>query len=200
MTETVKTTKKSEGKGYSCPICGRDITGKMKRSFAYGSPFRTCEGCEKTYFDERYREICVDGIYVGDRLILPVWKVIGTLVSFAVFGFSLSGWCSWFFGLSVMWAMFAVGGLSLALFLGMNLTDLLDYPKRKKRIRKLELESVARLQDPIYRKQLEEKGRKVLEKYAAILEETNSDESETNSEESETAGDIEEGATDPVNE
>lgn len=108
---------------------------------------------------------------MGDRLILPVWKVIATVAAFAVLGFSLSGWCSWYFGLTAAGILFAVGFLSFFLLLSMDIYGIAGYPAKKKRVKKLELESVARMRDPEYRKGLEEKGKKVLDKYASCLSE-----------------------------
>ena len=143
----MKKQEQSKGREIGCPLCGRKIAWNHKRSFAYGSPFRVCEGCGKTYYDERYREICTDGIY------------------------SLSGWCSWYFGLTAAGILFAVGFLSFFLLLSMDIYGIAGYPAKKKRVKKLELESVARMRDPEYRKGLEEKGKKVLDKYASCLSE-----------------------------
>ena len=160
------------GKGkISCPVCGTDVTGKIKGTHVYGNPFRTCEGCGNTYYDERYHEICTDGILFTDELPVPFWKVIGTLTGLVILLFALSGWCSWFFGLSAMWALGAIGFLVLVLFLGLDLAELSAYRTRKKRLKKLELESVNRIRDPKHVQRLEEKGKYVLGKYEAFTRE-----------------------------
>lgn len=154
----------------SCPSCGRQIEDNRKGKYAYGSPFRTCEGCGNTYYDEWYREISVDGIVPEDRMILSLWKVIGALVGLVLLLFALSEWCSWFLGLSAAWIFGAIGFLVLLLFVGLNLADLTSYPAKKKQLRKMELESVARIRDPEYVRKLEAKGKYVLAKYASFAE------------------------------
>lgn len=48
-----------------CPHCKTNM-GLATEQYLYGSPFRVCKKCKKTYVDARYHEIAVEGIRQED--------------------------------------------------------------------------------------------------------------------------------------
>ena len=50
---------------FRCPHCNHDL-GFAMNAHLYGSPLRQCEKCKKTYVDNRYHEIAIEGIRQED--------------------------------------------------------------------------------------------------------------------------------------
>lgn len=154
-----------EIKRVECPVCNATIEEYYEDQYLYGSPIVKCPKCGAAACDRRYHEITVDGIYVGDKLYVPVWKVLLTLAFLALLGFALSPTCGWYLGLNGMVVMTFVSIIGLVLLICMDISSIRDYFLRKKKLVDLKAESVERIQDPAYVEQLAAFGLHVQKEY-----------------------------------
>ena len=46
---------------WNCPKCGKK-NREACNAWVYGSPIRNCKACNQEYFDNRWREIAIEGV------------------------------------------------------------------------------------------------------------------------------------------
>lgn len=157
--------KKNEA--IACGKCGKVFFGEKekKEPYLYGSPFRVCPDCGEEYFDRRYHEIVVDGIYVEHRLYLPVWQILATVAVISFLAYSLSSYAAWTFGLDGLVVLFAIAAGLTVLMVCLDVTAFRRYLRRRKRLIVLKEESVERVKQRKYIEKLETVGLKVREEY-----------------------------------
>lgn len=51
---------------WTCPKCGK-LNHESCNAWVYGSPIRYCKKCGAEYFDNRWRELAIDGIAPGSK-------------------------------------------------------------------------------------------------------------------------------------
>ncbi len=148
----------------NCPYCGAKILFYYDNEWRYGSPVRNCKKCGKKYVDERYHEIVVEGIEPGALSIkyngVKILIMFGIfLVSFLVYYYQVSHGKN---GLSFC-VLMAVALLGILIFLADSIRILAG--AKGKKLEKLRKESVKRLQNWSYAKELESLGYPVPEEY-----------------------------------
>ncbi len=148
-----------------CPYCGRAEGTYSRNEYRYGSPIRVCKKCGKKFINEFYHEIAVEGPAPEAFSIKAKLKAI---VIFAVL-----------FAVMFLWHFYEVTFTSryhympacamIGLLVGV-LFEILDIIFTKtglkaKRTEKKRLESVQRLEDPEYARELAELGYNVPREY-----------------------------------
>lgn len=146
---------------FRCPHCNNDL-GFAMDAYLYGSPLRQCNKCKKTYVDNRYHEIAIEGIRQED--INPteadkqshkksgskaIWIGVGMIALFVIILFT--GWIV--FPLPIFGVISIISGISAKKG---------DSKKELEKTRKaLEIErqqSILRMQNPQYVEQLRAMG------------------------------------------
>ena len=150
--------------GGNCPYCKAKIFFYYEEEWLYGSPIRTCKKCGKNYVDDRYHEIAVEGI--GPNALSIRWNGIGMLILLGIF---LIAFLIHFYEVShKTFSLEPCGIMVIALicilFFIIDSIRILTGAKAKK-LEKLRRESVKRLRNWSYAKELEELGYMVPEEY-----------------------------------
>lgn len=149
-----------------CPYCGKDISlNYVQREWRYGSPIRVCKKCNQKYIDKRYHEIAVDGINpdsfnmkrVGFSFLFGIIVLVFSAL-FNSYTILLKGYYHT--------AMITLGlaGILLLIYTIIDFIRIKTGLKERK-IEKLIEESVNRLNDKEYAKELVSVGYNVPEKY-----------------------------------
>ncbi|MBD5464299.1 MAG: hypothetical protein HDR22_00440 [Lachnospiraceae bacterium] len=149
----------------NCPYCKAKIFFYYEEEWLYGSPIRTCKKCGKNYVDDRYHEIAVEGIAPNALSIRR--NGIGLLVMLGIF---LIAFLIHFYeishksGYSLEFCCLMVVALFGILFFIIDSIRILTGAKAKK-LERLRVESVKRLRNWGYAKELEALGYPVPEEY-----------------------------------
>lgn len=61
---------------WNCPKCGKKNT-EACNAWVYGSPIRNCKACNQEYFDNRWREIALEGVEPATKN--PKFYLIATI-------------------------------------------------------------------------------------------------------------------------
>lgn len=149
--------------GY-CPNCGAKFGDNRTDVYRYGSPIRTCAKCKGQYLNKCYHEAAIDGFSDADTSLDSSKKNIrNALMMILIMAavnvlFYVMERHTWIYLLFL-----ALGGVYL-------LVSLKDYIQIKNGNRETVLqkameESVQRLKDPDYARQLQELGYDVPEEY-----------------------------------
>lgn len=150
--------------GY-CPYCGAKILFYYESEWRYGSPVRNCKKCGEKYVDERYHEIAVEGIRPNALSIR--WNGTGLLIMLGIF---LIAFLIHFYEVShestysLEFCGLMVAALICILFFIIDSIRILTGAKAKK-LERLREESVKRLRNWGYAKELEALGYPVPEEY-----------------------------------
>ena len=140
-----------------CPHCNEQLSFMEPKKIAYGSPFRTCPRCQKTYIDKSYREIAIS----GKPNVYPVSPFSAIMLLFLLFG--LVAILSEYRGDSFL--PICICTFFIIIFLISMIGDWKSYDERKSAIFLETLHSEQRLANPEYASALKELGYRVPEKY-----------------------------------
>ncbi len=149
----------------NCPYCGAKILFYYDKEWRYGSPVRNCKKCGKKYVDERYHEIVVEGIEPGALSIkrngIGMLIMLGIfLVSFLIHFYQVNQKSTY----DLTFCAFMVIALLGILLFVIDSIRILTGTKVKK-LERLREQSVKRLQNWSYAKELEALGYPVPEEY-----------------------------------
>ena len=140
-----------------CPHCEHLISFMQPKGLdGYGSKIRQCPSCHKSYFDDDYVEIEVDGVRFADKCKIEPMKVIWAiaLLLVLIFGGDSLGQ-PWYVICIILF-------VSLLIFCA---KDFVQSKNKKQLVEQERLESVARLSNINYARFLAEKGKRVPHKY-----------------------------------
>ena len=149
-----------------CPHCGKDIAlNYVEREWKYGSPIRVCKKCNQKYIDKRYHEIVVDGINpdsfnmkrVGFGFLFGVILLVVSAL-FNTYTILLKG----YYHTAMM--CLGLGGVLLIVCMLVDFVSVKTGLKER-RLQKVTMESVGRLQNKEYAHELASLGYNVPEKY-----------------------------------
>lgn len=149
-----------------CPYCGKDISlNYMQREWKYGSPIRVCKKCNQKYIDKRYHEIAVEGINpdtfdLKKSLISLLLGVILLVLSVVINGITIFTGGYYYSKI----AFLGVAGIAIIIFMIIDIIRMKTGLKER-RLEKVMLESVNRLQNKEYAHELASVGYNVPEKY-----------------------------------
>lgn len=142
----------------SCPNCGKSLFNYNPREWRYGSPIRTCRRCKQKYADSRYHEIAVDGISedsmsIKSRIIIIVLGALITYRGIYLLDYRMS------YVYSHNWTAYVFIILGIIMFVG-GIADIVTIKSgfKQKKLDRLECESVKRLSNYEYAKQLKDLG------------------------------------------
>ena len=138
-----------------CPHCGKMYSITQSKNIAgYGSPFRLCKSCGKTFFDQDYSEIAIHGIRKVDKRRFSFGFVI-----FLIFCLLVT-----LFGVFTANKQVIIGGLALCLLFAWCIyTEAAKFDERQAWLAKETQASKDRLKDETYRQALRELGYEVPE-------------------------------------
>lgn len=155
--------------GGNCPYCKAKIffyyEKERENEWKYGSPIRPCRKCGKNYVDGRYHEIAVEGIEPSALSIR--WNGIRLLAMLGIFliAFLIQAYEVRHKGTySLKWCTIMGCALFGSLLFLIDSIRILTGAKAKK-LERLREESVKRLRNWSYAKQLEDLGYPVPEEY-----------------------------------
>lgn len=148
-----------------CPYCRKQIFNYNASEWKYGSPIRTCKKCKNRYIDMRYHEIAVEGIEPG-ALSLKKQKVgmlLGLCLALFCFGYTFITLHFWGYYYR---SMIVCGSLAVVIIISL----IVEYFRiktgaKERRLMNLKAESVGRLQNKQYAKELELIGYDVPKEY-----------------------------------
>ena len=154
----------------SCPHCGfhYSIMQPAKSGF-YGSPFRTCSICRKSFIDKDYREIAVSGIRSVDTQRVSTSTAL--LSIFPALFFAAGLYCCFSVGFSPSSVLITAGGaVVLAIVIWLMFSEARGYEQRQQYLKQESEQSEARLRNPEYALALKKLGYHVPEKYLIKFE------------------------------
>ena len=152
-----------------CPHCNKKISDYAANKYMYGSPIRVCKKCNGAYLDVNYHEVAIDG-FPPDELSMKK-GVKSALIGGAIFLV-----CAAIFVLELLFSdkihiyppIAAVFGIIIVI------TSIVDVIKVKSGAKVKELEvmrfqSIERLRNPDYARQLAELGYNVPEEFLGTV-------------------------------
>ena len=148
----------------SCPHCGQIYAWMETTHHRYGSPFRTCQQCKKTFIDNSYKELaCLDYRRIKEKKVDP-FSIFSSLMGLLFLVFALlqatdpdNGGMHILFLLVGVFMLFG-GGFSIS-------KDLSSYQSRCKQLEQEIARSKRRLSNPAYARSLADLGVDVPKEY-----------------------------------
>lgn len=140
----------------SCPHCGKTIEKGTDRASRYGSPFRTCRFCHKTYIDKGYKEAGLLSKTDFKRIAAP-WGLLSCLF-FAALVLAVGSQDD-----GSIWMMI-IGGILLLVGLIPVIVFMTYNPDKDENLQREIKESYKRLKKPEYVISLRRAGYNVPEK------------------------------------
>lgn len=137
-----------------CPHCNRVVESGTIRETRYGSPFRTCRYCGRTYFDDGYQEAGLLSEKDFKKIAAQPWECIfGLLLGLPAFFFAK--------GKSII-DLLKSGGWLFLIFIAIGCIPIVRYliynPEKDQKLQNEIAESNQRLNDPIYVIRLDKAG------------------------------------------
>lgn len=148
----------------TCPKCGAQQNEKCN-AWVYGSPVRRCKKCGSEYFDNRWREVAIDGI--DPRAKNPMFYLFAA-VGFLIFTILCGLWLKHLADTQGYYPTKLLGCVILGIIgtvgsILVLLRNVTGYEQKENE--KYLAESKARLSDPEYVKKLEEYGYNVPDEF-----------------------------------
>lgn len=149
----------------TCPHCGAKIPSYVETKWIYGSPLRTCKKCGNRYIDSRYHEIALEGIRPCD---VSIRQPLGAaLMGFVIAAIS-AGWLYYDLHYSdsyypILFVMVLAG--VFIVFRGIVDAIGVVFGLKEKKMEKLKAESLERLSDKNYVRELAARGFYIPEAY-----------------------------------
>ncbi len=142
----------------SCPKCGK-IDGEYNANeYRYGSPIRICKKCGNKFVNSFYHEIAVDGAAPGAFDVMQ--KVKAMLITLVLFLVCLIIHTAEILYRDRYHIMFPIMAVICLIFFLFCIGDIISIKSglKKKRTDKKYAESVERLRDPAYARELADLG------------------------------------------
>ncbi|MBD5115484.1 MAG: hypothetical protein HDT46_09865 [Ruminococcaceae bacterium] len=155
----------------ACPHCNKKISDYAADKYKYGSPIRICKKCNGAYLDASYHEVAVDG-FPPDELSMKR-GVKSALIGGAIFlGCALIFVLELFFStkIHIYPPILAILGIIVVIS---SIVDVIKVKSgaKAKELEVLRFQSIERLRNPDYARQLAELGYHVPEEFLSAANE-----------------------------
>lgn len=157
----------------TCPHCGTEVKDYREYGWEYGSPIRKCEKCGNNYINKGYHEIAVEGIAPDEfdakksvhGILLGLAIVLGAAAATAAITWATIHFANvYYVKIIILGVVLAVIGLIFAVCMFIDFLKIKSGAKERK-FDSLKEESVQRLKNKEYARELAEIGYDVPEQY-----------------------------------
>lgn len=140
-----------------CPHCEHMIDFMQAKGLdGYGSKIRQCPSCNRSYFDDDYVEIEIDGVRFADKCKIEPLKIIWAVILLLALIFG---------GKNLGQPWYIVCIIAFVLLLVLCAKDFVQSEKKKQLVEQERVASATRLSNIDYARFLAEKGKRVPRKY-----------------------------------